>query len=126
MEGPISWIKSGKVDVVLDIKIPHHPDDGVAFNLILEEIADAISSSISTVTDPALEHIPGLRELAKPPLVPPDSSSPLHDTARKNTPHMIVDIDLRFRDVKAVVPMFTQDLSYINNALIRPIVAFIK
>jgi distribution and morphology protein 31 len=37
-----------------------------------------------------------------------------------------VDIDLRFRDLKAAVPMFTSDLSVTNNALIRPILAFIK
>jgi len=39
---------------------------------------------------------------------------------------MSIDIDLRFRDLKAAVPIFTNDLSYVNNALIRPIVAFIN
>lgn len=125
MEGPISWIKSGKVDAVLDIKFPRDPDDSLAFNAILGEIADAISTSISTVVnDPALEHIPGLRELAKPPLVAPASTIIDKDTPYK--PRVIVDIDLRFRDLKAAVPVFNSDLSYVNNALIRPIVAFIK
>jgi len=41
-------------------------------------------------------------------------------------PWVIIDIDLRFRDLKAAVPIFTTDLSYVNNALIRPIVAFMK
>jgi mitochondrial distribution and morphology protein 31 len=123
MEGPISWIKSGKVDAVLDLKIPPHPEDGMPLNAILEEIADVISTSLSNVTDPALERIPGLRELAKPPLVAPEGPT---SEATRNTPSVTVDIDLRFRDVKAVVPMFTRDLSYVNHALIRPIVAFIK
>jgi len=39
---------------------------------------------------------------------------------------MLIDIDLRFRDLKAAVPLFTSDLSYVNNALIRPIVAFMN
>jgi distribution and morphology protein 31 len=39
---------------------------------------------------------------------------------------VILDIDLRFRDLKAAVPLYTTDLSVRNNALIRPIVAFIK
>ena len=39
---------------------------------------------------------------------------------------VVVDIDLRFRDLKAAVPIFTNDLSYTSNALIRPIVAFMK
>lgn len=127
MEGPISWIKSGKVDAVLDIKFPRDPDDSLAFNAILGEIADAISTSISTVVnDPALEHIPGLRELAKPPLVAPEQTSTILDKDTLYKPRVIVDIDLRFRDLKATVPVFNSDLSYVNNALIRPIVAFIK
>lgn len=44
----------------------------------------------------------------------------------KDTPKIVIDIDLRFRDLKAAVPMFTPDLSYVNNALVRPIVAFMK
>jgi distribution and morphology protein 31 len=44
----------------------------------------------------------------------------------EEAPKVVIDIDLRFRDVKAAVPMFTSDLSYVNNALIRPIVAFVK
>ncbi|KAJ7594489.1 mitochondrial distribution and morphology protein 31 [Mycena floridula] len=124
MEGPISWIKSGKLDAVLDIKFPRDPNDSLALNAILGEIADAITTSIAVVADPALERIPGLRELAKPPLVAPEVSvdTPLD----KAKPLVIVDIDLRLRDLKAVVPVFTKDLSYVNSALIRPIVAFMN
>jgi len=39
---------------------------------------------------------------------------------------LTMDIDLRFRDLKAAVPIWSGDLSVANNALIRPIVAFIK
>ncbi len=48
------------------------------------------------------------------------------ERSRKDERKVTVDIDLRFRDLKAAVPMFTSDLSVKNNALIRPIVAFIK
>lgn len=123
MEGPVSWIKSGKVDAVLDIKFPRDPSQGVALNEILGEIADAISTSISTVTDPALDHIPAYRELAKPALSAPDT---MRADVDESAPKVIIDIDLRFRDVKAAVPIFNQDLSYVSNALSRPIVAFMK
>lgn len=56
-DGPVSWITSGKLDPVLDIKFPKDPDDALALNVILEEIADA---------------------------------------------KMVIELDLRFRDVKAV------------------------
>ncbi|KAK2464191.1 hypothetical protein APHAL10511_003648 [Amanita phalloides] len=126
-EGPISWITSGKVDAVLDIKFPRDPQKD--FNAILEEIADAISTSLSKETE-ELQRIPGQRELAKPPLSVPslhdegdDEESPNRES---DGPKVVIDIDLRFRDLKAAVPLFTNDLSYINNALIRPIVAFMN
>ncbi|KAI0689358.1 mitochondrial distribution and morphology proteins-domain-containing protein [Cerioporus squamosus] len=119
-DGPFSWITSGKVDAVLDIKFPRDPSDELAFSTILDELADALTSVASASND----RIPGQRELAKPPLSAPSDQDDVEDT--EDTPHVIVDIDLRFRDLKAAVPLFTSDLSYVNNALIRPIVAFMN
>ena len=124
-EGPFSWITSGKLDAVFDIKFPRYPEDGLPFNTLLEEIADAIST-LSTTANPLLERIPGQRELAKPPLIAPEEPRAVSQDAEMAKPTVIVDIDLRFRDLKAAVPIFTRDLSYVNNALIRPIVAFMK
>lgn len=118
-EGPISWITSGKVDAVLDIKFPRDPDDELPLNAFLGELADAISAASTAVSD----RIPGQRELAKPPLSAPSDES---EENTEDSPKVIIDIDLRFRDLKAAVPIFTQDLSYTSNALIRPIVAFMK
>ncbi|KAF9264091.1 hypothetical protein L218DRAFT_249584 [Marasmius fiardii PR-910] len=129
MEGPVCWITSGKLDAVFDIKFPQDPEHDLPFNAILEEIADAISTTVLSNTsdsnpiDPILQRIPGQRELAKPPLSAPPSEADSSDDAE---PKVVVDIDLRFRDVKAAVPIFTNDLSYVNNALIRPIVAFMN
>ncbi len=123
MEGPISWITSGKVDAVLDIKFPRDPNDELPFNAILGEIADAISTSLSGSQD--ITRIPGQRELAKPALSVPEDQDE-GDSEGDYRPKVMVDIDLRFRDLKAAVPIFPEDLSYVNYALIRPIVAFMK
>ncbi|RDB25152.1 Mitochondrial distribution and morphology protein 31 [Hypsizygus marmoreus] len=124
LDGPISWITSGKVDAVLDIKFPRNPHDDLPFNAILGEIADAISTSLSTTTgNPELDRIPGQRELVKPALTAPEGTE---DEDGEDKLKVVVDIDLRFRDLKAAVPIFTKDLSYVNNALIRPIVAFMN
>ncbi|TCD62029.1 Mitochondrial distribution and morphology protein 31, mitochondrial precursor [Steccherinum ochraceum] len=121
-EGPISWITSGKLDAVLDIKLPNGPDDSLPLNAFLGEIADAITTAAtSAVTD----RIPGQRELAKPPLSAP-SDQHVDGVIQDDAPRVVVDIDLRFRDLKAAVPIFTHDLSYTSNALIRPIVAFMN
>ncbi|KAL4073796.1 mitochondrial distribution and morphology proteins-domain-containing protein [Scleroderma citrinum] len=118
--GPLSWITSGKVDAVLDIKFPRDPRDEFPFNAILGELADAITTAATASLN--IDRIPGQRELAKPPL-----SAPLTEKEEKSdNPMVVIDIDIRFRDLKASVPLFTPDLSYVNNALIRPIVAFMN
>lgn len=118
--GPLSWITSGKVDAVLDIKFPRDAEDDFALNAILGELADAITTAAASASLP-IERIPGQRELAKPPL-----TAPTTDDEADDEPKVVIDIDLRFRDIKAAVPLFTSDLSYVNSALIRPIVAFMK
>ncbi|KAF9227145.1 hypothetical protein BS17DRAFT_775039 [Gyrodon lividus] len=119
--GPLSWITSGKVDAVLDIKFPRDPEDEFPLNALLGELADAITTAASVSLN--IDRIPGQRELAKPPLTAP-STDEREEVADR--PRVVIDIDLRFRDLKAAVPLFTQDLSYVNNALIRPIVAFMN
>lgn len=122
LEGPISWITSGKLDAVLDIKFPQDPHGDVDLNVILGEIADAITAAASSSAD----RIPGQRELAKPPLIAPPSDDMNEIKGDDDLLKVIIDIDLRFRDLKAAVPIFTKDLSYVNMALIRPIVYFMK
>jgi distribution and morphology protein 31 len=39
---------------------------------------------------------------------------------------MIMDLKVHLNDVRAAVPIFTRDISYVNNALVRPIVAYIN
>jgi mitochondrial distribution and morphology protein 31 len=126
---PISWIKSGKVDVVLDFRFPHEPSTDIDLPTILSELATNISTAaigqqgkVETrgIKGDQSGRVLGQKELARPALVAPsygDDDSPLKVT---------VDIDLRFRDVKAAVPLWKSELSYSNSALIRPIVAFMK
>lgn len=120
-EGPISWITSGKVDAVLDIKFPRDDPDNSTLEMLMSEIADAITTA---ATSAVVERIPGQRALAKPPLSAPSDNADVQTCS--DDPKVVIDIDLRFRDLKAAVPLFTADLSYTNNAFIRPIVAFMK
>jgi mitochondrial distribution and morphology protein 31 len=112
-EGPISWITSGKLDAVLDIKFPRDPSADA-----LDVLIDALATTAAAVVT---ERIPGQRELAKPPL-----SVPQKHGEGQGQDKVVIDIDLRFRDLKAAVPIWTNELSYSSNALIRPIVAFMK
>ncbi|ORY34330.1 mitochondrion organization and biogenesis-related protein [Naematelia encephala] len=139
---PMSWITSGKLDAVLDIKFPHHPDDEVDIKAILDEIGRNVVNITTqgTISDSSAEEmaaatqassprgvIPGSPRLARPPLRAPSvPAADLSEEEKELRREVIVDIDLRFRDLKAAVPVFTSDLSVTNNALIRPIVAFIN
>ena len=40
--------------------------------------------------------------------------------------YLVMDLRIHLNDVKATVPVFTSDLSYVNQALVRPIVAYIN
>ncbi|OCF38630.1 mitochondrial distribution and morphology protein 31 [Kwoniella heveanensis CBS 569] len=144
--GPMSWITSGKVDAVLDIKFPYHPDDQVDFKALFEEIGrnvvtithgvhpddprlamDSVISAASAADAGSRGVIPGQARLARPPLrAPSNPDAELSEEEREERRQVVVDIDLRFRDLKAAVPIYTTDLSVTNNALIRPIVAFIN
>jgi distribution and morphology protein 31 len=139
----MSWITSGRLDAVLDIKFPYHPEE----SLDLRTIFDQIGRNVATITTSGILDgdevlppdglksngpkgvIPGNSRLARPPLRSPKAStrtSSIADLEQEIKREVTVDIDLRFRDLKAAVPMFTADLSVANNAFIRPIVAFIK
>jgi distribution and morphology protein 31 len=154
--GPLAWITAGKLDGVIDIKFPRHPDDDVDFTSVLSEIIDnvqEIATSSSSNPTPTLsapspspggnvsssstksagrEVInPGQRPLGKPALVAPEVSNWREMMLGKKSEQemareVVMDIDLRFRDLKAAVPYRAAELSYVNSALIRPIVAFIK
>ena len=91
-EGPISWIMSGKLDAVLDIRFPRETDEP-DLNDLLGELADAITTVASKQASRLTERIPGQRELAKPALSVPDDPE---DTV-VNAPSVVsIDIDLRF------------------------------
>jgi len=138
--GPISWITSGKLDAVLDIKFPHHPDDQVDIKAIFEEIGrnvatitqngthpgTTVAGDMAESVQPARGVIPGQPRLARPPLRAPPMAKGSSMEELQERRQVTVDIDLRFRDLKAAVPIYTTDLSVTNNAFIRPIVAFIK
>ncbi|KAI0310658.1 mitochondrial distribution and morphology proteins-domain-containing protein [Amylostereum chailletii] len=114
-EGPISWITSGKLDAVFDIKFPRDPND-YSDTDTLDVLLDALNN--------VAELIPGQRALAKPPLSAPSNDA--DEEAQGEECKVVVDIDLRFRDLKAAMPMWAGELGYSGNALVRPIVAFMN
>ncbi|SPO22432.1 related to MDM31 - Mitochondrial inner membrane protein required for mitochondrial morphology and inheritance [Ustilago trichophora] len=176
LTGPISWILSGKFDVVADIKFPRDLDDEADINTIIIEVLDNLTAALSG--EPNRNHdddpIPGQHRLSGPAIEAPVSAvgataervrkeneearrqgrdPPARadrqaaqqrqqghnpSTAEKSIesspqpkstippPTVVIDMDVRFKDIKAAVPLFTTDISYSTNAFVRPIVAFMN
>ncbi|GAA5856550.1 hypothetical protein JCM9279_005495 [Rhodotorula babjevae] len=166
----LSWITSGRCDLVADIRFPREDtelDLSALVDHLVDEIggalgADSSSSSASTGSAAATNRIPGRRTLSRDALTAPptteqdveqakaerqkalrfakesekaaagdalddeDDDGPLEVGETDEDKIVSIDLDVRFKDLKASVPYFPSHLSYINSALIRPIVAFIN
>ncbi|KAL2003443.1 hypothetical protein VTN02DRAFT_3754 [Thermoascus thermophilus] len=114
VQGPFSWIHEGTVDIVADIMFPADNDESLA--KVMSDLYDRLEA---TVTSNQYQTAPGQH---------PDDA---HSEESAAAPHddkrfLVMDLRVHLNNVRAVVPLFTRDLSYINNALIRPIVAYIN
>lgn len=107
IEGPFGWITSGHVDMIGDLLLPENDIDPSQLSEILTVVRDRIVKETRRHSG----FIPGNFEEQK-------------DIDVKQ--YFIMDFLLRLHNVKAEVPLFTPGLSYINNALIRPIVGYIN
>ncbi|CAG8087060.1 unnamed protein product [Penicillium olsonii] len=107
VQGPFSWIHEGTVDIVADIMLPSENDESLA--KVMADFYDRLEATVTSNRYPE-------------PLSP-DSNSESETEDRR---FLVMDLRVHLNNVRAVVPIFTRDLSYINNALIRPIVAYIN
>lgn len=148
-QGPFGWIYEGNVDIVADLMLP--ADDDESITKVVSEFYDRLEEAVTsnrylhlldsntrrsreeeaapepTVSDSAMvvdetdpSSMPSEPEPEKArtrSLLQPEASPPRY---------MVMDLRIHLNDVKASVPVFTSDLSYVNQALVRPIVAYIN
>lgn len=108
VDGPFSWIHEGNVDIVADIMFPVDNNESIA--KIMSDFYDRMEATVSS------HHKNGI-------LQGPDTVSKGPDDDKRV---LVMDLRVNLNDIRAAVPLFTQDLSYVNNALIRPIVAYMN
>ena len=114
--GMFSWVVEGKVDVVADMRLPVKIQE-----MDLRKIVEGVRENIETIKftngyGPKMEENEDEETLYAPQRTRDDD---LPDQVR-------FDLIVSLNDVRAQVPYLTRDLSYVNNALIRPIVAYIN
>ena len=107
IEGPFGWITSGQVDMIGDLLLPENDIDASQISEILTVVRDTVLKEARRHSD----------------IIPVDIPEPKDIDVKQ---YFIMDFFLKLHNVKAEVPLFSTDLSYINNALIRPIVGYIN
>jgi len=124
VEGPFSWIHQGNVDIVADIMFPIDNDESIA--KVMSDFYDRVEA---TVTSRSHGHAGEGTDIINNDdvnqLNANDDSTSLankHEGER----FLVMDLRLHLNDIRAAVPIFTRDISYVSNALIRPIVAFMN
>ncbi|XDG06933.1 hypothetical protein ABKA04_006548 [Annulohypoxylon sp. FPYF3050] len=155
VEGPFGWIYEGNVDIVSDIRFPADDDDGltkvvadfydrleeavtsnrylrildkprrdeeVIFNAPSHLQSDETPEEAVATTAPVNEDADTDTETDDGFVLVPSPSKPKEDRPR----YLVMDLRIHLNDVKATVPVFTSNLSYVNQALVRPIVAYIN
>jgi distribution and morphology protein 31 len=122
VEGPFGWIHEGNVDIVADVMFPAETDDSIA--KVMSDFYDRMEATVTSNRYlHLLENSPRTIDLDTPEQRAAYSEKLKRDDDKR---FLVMDLRVHLNDVKAAVPLFTRDLSYINQALIRPIVAYIN
>lgn len=119
VQGPFSWIHEGSVDIVADMMFPADNDESLA-----KVMSDFYDRMEATVTSNRYQISPGGQ--GSEDNEAGAGNAVLSITGDDDRRFLVTDLRIHLNNVRAVVPIFTKDLSYINNALIRPIVAYIN
>ena len=116
--GPFSWIHEGNVDIVADLMFPAENDESIS--KVMSDFYDRMEATVTTS-----RQLPKGQESTQ---VGDDGSTASVDSVSSDDDKRFLVLDLRvhLNDIRAAVPIFTKDLSYVNNALIRPIVAYMN
>ena len=124
VDGPFSWIHEGNVDIVADLMFPADNDESIA--KFVSNFYDKVEATVTptrylqkgqesiSINDISLHKDDAL------------ATSTVSGSSNDDKRFLVMDLRVHLHDIRAAVPIFTKDLSYVNNALIRPIVAYMN
>ncbi|KAI0997237.1 Mitochondrial distribution and morphology protein 31 [Podosphaera aphanis] len=120
--GPFGWIHEGNVDIVADILFPTDTDESIT--KVMSDFYDRMEAAVAAhrylhvhENNP---HAVGMK------VTDEKSKHTERPKAQEDKRFLVMEFKVHLNNVKAAVPLFTRDLSYVNQALIRPIVAYIN
>ena len=124
VEGPFSWIHEGNVDIVADLMFPADNDESIA--KVMSDFYDRMEATVTSS-----RHHQKSQESSRDNDINVHEDDGLTASTGSDSPDddkrfLVMDLRVHLNDIRASVPIFTKDLSYVNNALIRPIVAYMN
>ena len=154
VRGTFGWIYEGNVDIVADIAFPAESDESLTKVMadFYDQLEEAVISNRYRLLDQKKEshkdpvlrdsgHLSEASALGSDGSLEPQSEveprprdHDHHDhqqqqqliTSEDGRRYLIMDLRIHLNSVKAAVPIFTREISYVNQALVRPIVAYIN
>ncbi|KAK0741932.1 mitochondrial distribution and morphology proteins-domain-containing protein [Apiosordaria backusii] len=150
VEGPFGWIYEGNVDIVADVMFPADPAEGIGKVVaeFYDKMEEAVTSNrylqiLDTNSNRRREREQNIINNSRPYLVHHDEnlssgeipSAPLPASAHHHpsptqeevSGYLVMDLRIHLNNVRAAVPLFNNPhISYVNQALVRPIVAYIN
>ena len=124
VEGPFSWIHEGNVDIVADLMFPADNDESIA--KVMSDFYERMEATVTSSRHPRNGQ-DSIRindiNVHKDDKSTISTDSHISDDDKR---FLVMDLRVHLNDIRAAVPIFTKDLSYVNNALIRPIVAYMN
>lgn len=124
VEGPFSWIHEGNVDIVADLMFPADNDESIA--KVMSDFYDRMEATVTSSRHPQKGRVwTGTNDINvhKDTELTASTASGSSDDDKR---FLVMDLRVHLNDIRAAVPIFTKDLSYVRNALIRPIVAYMN
>lgn len=122
VQGPFSWIHEGNVDIVADILFPADNDESIA--KVMSDFYDRMEATVTSSRRQQQTNASAV--IDNDGDASSSSTLPADESPEDDKRFLIMDLRVHLNDVRAAVPIFTRDLSHVNNALVRPIVAYIN
>ncbi|KID86338.1 mitochondrial distribution and morphology protein [Metarhizium guizhouense ARSEF 977] len=131
VEGPFGWIYEGNVDIVADVMLPAETDEGITKVMadFYDQLEEAVIMNKQRLLQNSTDNSPVLLQsghLSEAGHVDATENNEEGEPGEEDRRYIIMDMRIHMNDVKAAVPLFTRDISYVNQALVRPIVAYIN
>ena len=129
VEGPFSWIHEGNVDIVADVMLPND-DDGFwrhswkKSTEAMHDFYDRMEATVASAQANGKQVAP--QNMLQNATDAFERSQDQYAITEADKRFVVLDMKVHLNDVRASVPLFTRDISYVNNALVRPIVAYIN